>query len=64
MVNRDGLIIHKSNYERGRNYYKENHPETKSIMYLILNIFVNNDFVIRSLLPIKKRRKENLSKKV
>ncbi len=71
MVNADGLILHKTGHERGRKHdygiFKENHPETP---VQVENFFdlgykgVQNDFPnIRSVLPIKKKRKRRLSKK-
>lgn len=70
MVNADGLILHKTGHERGRKHdyaiFKENHPETPEQVENHFDLGykgVQNDFPdIRSVLPIKKKRKRKLSK--
>jgi hypothetical protein len=71
MVNGNGLILHKTGHERGRKHdyavYKDKHPKTPSQVenhFDLGYLGVKDDFpTIRSVLPIKKRRKRKLSKK-
>lgn len=71
MVNSDGLILHKTGHERGRKHdyaiFKEKHPETPPQVENLFDLGykgVQNDFPsIRSVLPIKKKRKRKISRK-
>ncbi len=70
MVNGDGLILHKAGHERGRRHdyaiFKEDHPITPSQVDCVFDLGylgVKNDFpAVRSVLPIKKRKRK-LSRK-
>jgi DDE superfamily endonuclease len=69
MVNSEGLILHKTEHEKGRKHdydiFKNKHPTTP---LQVENVFdlgymgVQNDFpTVKSVLPFRKKRKSELS---
>lgn len=70
-VNGNGMILHKTGHARGRKHdyaiFKENHPKTPEVVENHLDLGylgVQRDFpTVRSVLPIRKKRKRKLSKK-
>ncbi|MEM2761017.1 MAG: transposase family protein [Nitrososphaerales archaeon] len=71
MVNADGLIIHKTNHQKGRKHdyaiLKENSPETPEQVERYVDLGykgVQNDFPDAEwTIPVKKRRKRKLTRK-
>ncbi len=71
MVNKDGLVLHKTGHERGRKHdysiYKENHPETPPEVENVFDLGylgVKKDFPnVKCVLPFKKKRRRKLSRK-
>ena len=72
MVNKEGTILHKSNqHKKGKNHdysvYKDEHPITPSQVenYFDLGYYgIENDFPdLRAVLPVKKKRNIELTKK-
>ena len=69
MVNSEGLILHKTGHDRGRIHdyevFKNNHPTTPTQVTNVLDLGymgVQNDFhTVKSVLPIRKKRKSELS---
>src|SRR6476646_10810828 len=69
MVNSDGTILHKTGHDHGRKHdyeiFKNNHPTTPLQVANLLDLGylgVQNDFpTVKSVLPIRKNRKSELS---